>query len=291
MAACAGLGIAVGLTIGRHGVSAVTAATRASADALFVDAQRTVAEAALVRWRVWTTTQGLRVYYTPGDGAQAGIVVGALQHFYPEVMADFGLPQGGAWPVVVCSPAQMVRLVGGPADDPPLGAYYRGVVWLLAPSAVVGPAATVASYERLGPVAHELTHLAEGLIAGGRVPAWLNEGIAQYEDWRLSGYVWVSGANRFDQATYSWDELTSGNFYALPNQALAYRQALAVTAVICREGQGACGRLLRALRAGEAAPQAIATITGMRELRALAAGAAWKAGSGPLPGEVAGPVP
>jgi hypothetical protein len=238
------------------------------------------------------TTAHFRIAYPPGSAEDARVVADVAERFYPQVAADFGLEAAGPWPVVVAGAAAICRAVGCTDGRPPLGAYYRGVIWLLAPSAFLRGAGPdlAAAYAADGPVPHELTHLADDLASGGRVPAWLDEGLAQYEQWRLTGYVWVEADNGFSGPVYGWNQLTA-DFVRLPNQALAYRQALAVTAALCRTGSGVCLRVLHELRAGVDVLQALRSAVGDRTLRDWEGGAAWRPGREPLPGRPAGPPP
>jgi len=231
-------------------------------------------------------------YYGPGLVAAAAIVAQAAEAYYPTIAADFGLSDAGPRrTLVVLSPQDMARDVDGGAAAPPLGAYYDGIIWLLNPSAFLDPGAGLAlRFSSSGPVAHELTHLAADIRSGGRIPAWFDEGLAQYEDWRLTGYVWVQGDSGFGAQVYSWKQLTT-DFLSLPNQALAYRQALAATATVCRVRPGACVEVLDALRQGRPLVAAVRDVLGEPGLAALQAGAAWQAGLEPRPGATAGPRP
>ncbi len=233
---------------------------------------------------------GFSLRYPAALASQAPVVAAAIARFAPEVLHDYGLtPAEAPVQAVLVTPAEMQRFVGGPAGDAPLGAFYEGVVWLLAPEAFLPPGpGLAAAYAQGGPVAHELTHLADAVASGGRTPPWLDEGLAQYEDWRLTGYVWSAAG--FSAGTYSWSQL-NGNFYALPNIALAYRQALAATATLCRAGPGTCVGILHALRSGEPLSQALRGAVGPDGLGRLQAGADWLPGTAPQPGPGAGPVP
>ena len=269
----------------------VVAAAGTAANTAIRDVQRA---RVLVELRGWPhrTVPRLTVYYAPGLARDARVVASAAETYWPEVMRDYGL--GASTPravLVVVTPSQMTRFVGGASTDPPLGAYYQGVDWLLAPSAFLPSGSRLtAAYAQSGPVAHELTHMADALLSGGRTPRWLDEGLAQYEDWRLTGYVWVQAGNGFNGGVYSWAALTQ-HFDNLPDMALAYRQALAATAAICRTGAGTCTRILAELRAGEPVEQALQRAVGSIRLRALQTGAAWQPGEAPQPGTPAGPRP
>jgi hypothetical protein len=267
-------------------------AARAAAGSLVSSAQRAAGRAEVgLRLRGWPEISGagFTLRYPPALAAQAPVAAAALRRFEGPVWQDFDLPPATRVDAVLVTPGEMARLVGVAGGAAPLGAYYDGVVWLLAPASFLpaGPG-LLADYEQSGPVAHELTHVADAEDSGGRVPAWLDEGLAQYEDWRLTGYVWTGAG--FSDGVYSWAQLT-GNFSALPDVPLAYRQALAATAAVCRQGPGTCLGVLRALRSGESVPEALTRAVGAQALARLEAGAAWRPGAAPQPGPGAGPAP
>lgn len=281
--------------VGARLVFGGTAATLARLEVGGQAAQRVFAEdrlrLTLGSWAHFSSPHFV-TYYGPGLADMAHLVTAIAARDYPRIFADFALPVSGPRQLlVVVSPAEMARYVGGPSANPPLGAYYDGAVWLLAPTAFLRPGPHLgARYAATGPTAHELTHLADALVSGGRTPVWLDEGLAQYEDWRLTGYVWQGPDSGFSGPVYSWAQITD-HFAQLPNQARAYRQALAATASICRRGRGVCLHILQALRRGVAWPEAIQAATGRPALRSLEAGAAWRPGSAPRSGASAGPAP
>lgn len=236
-------------------------------------------------------TPEFTVYYPVGAGTQADIVAAVADTYYPQVAADFGIAHSGRHVIVVLSAAQMLQLAGPGTSAPPLGIYNYGVVWLLEPSAFLPSGAGLeASYAAQGPVPHELTHLADDLASAGRIPRWLDEGIAQYEEWRLNGYVWRQSDNSFSLPTYTWNQL-SADFVNLPNQAMAYRQALAAATLICGEGQGTCVHVLHLLAQGTSVNAALDAVIGPRPLGRLEAGAAWPAGWRPAWTRQTAPAP
>ncbi len=133
-----------------------------------------------------------------------------------------------------------------------LGAYWRGVILVLSPRAWLDTAdpAWRERFLREGPVVHELAHLVLDRVTLGRVPPWLDEGVAQYVEYALTGYEWTEG----DAATLPVHSLTqlSRSFRALPDEATAYREAfLFVRFLVERSGEGALADLARRLRRGE----------------------------------------
>ena len=237
------------------------------------------------------TTPYFTVYYPQGDLAQAQIVASAADSAYPRVARDFGIAASGRHPLVVATASEMQRVVGTAVTAPPLGLYECGVIWLLEPAAFLPAGPGLATeYATQGPVTHELTHLANDLDSAGRDPVWLDEAIAQYEDWRLTGYVWVAPDSGFGGATYTLAQL-EGGFYALPNQALAFHQAFAAATLLCGQAPGVCVQILHLLGDGRSLSQAVTQAAGPRAAAALADGAAWPAGWTPPWPPRAAPAP
>jgi hypothetical protein len=119
------------------------------------------------------------VRYPRGADEDARLVLAAAEYFYPLVNRDFG----GKLP-----PKNFIILVNQFADDRTMGLYYRGVIEVLAPSRWLPPAGDrVALFYAEGPLAHELTHLAVDLLTRGNAPLWFTEGVAQYEECKLTG--------------------------------------------------------------------------------------------------------
>jgi hypothetical protein len=225
-------------------------------------------------------TQHFIIYYPPGYAADARIIANQAEQAYPFVFGQLGGAPAGRLPIIVESRAGFAQVLHQPARDDPLGAYWRGVVWLLAPQDYLpGDASERArALAAVGTVVHELTHVADDDLTAGRLPAWLDEGVAQYMQWRWSGYVWREPDNSFCQSLYSWSQLATA-FDSLPNQALAYRQSFAVIQALAAGRPDAVRALLTAIGDGQTPERAMAAIVGPQQLARLQAGAAWSCGA------------
>ncbi len=277
---------------GQPGAQRVQAAFYGLSAAAQRSSQRAAVRLTLGDWS-HVALPGVELYVEPGVGAAgARAVEHALSRGEPAVTRDFGVSTHHVWPVALVTRNTMAARLRVAPGAAPLGYYQGGVIWLLDPGAFLpdGPGLSEV-YGRRGPVVHELTHEADAVVSGGTVPRWFDEGLAQYEDWRLTGYVWLQSNDTFTQPPYTWRQLDGGAFGNLPNQALAYRQALATTAAICRRGAGTCVQVLRQLRMGAGMSAAIDSVAGPSLLSRIRSGAFWAPGTGPEPGSGAGPAP
>jgi hypothetical protein len=219
------------------------------------------------------TTAHFVIAYPPGLQADATIVANSLERYEPEVTAHLGTRPSGRVAVRVEDPTGMAATFETDPSDAPLGAYWRGVLWFLAPSAYLPGrgAALAAEFNRQGPVPHEFTHLLDDQLTDGRLPPFLDEGVAQYEEWRDNGYLWLEPDNTLSQPLYSWHQLET-EFDTLPNQALAYRQSFLLVRSL---GPGGVNELLRRIGAGQSADAALKAVVGPSRYAALVAGSAW----------------
>jgi hypothetical protein len=222
-------------------------------------------------------TAHFTVYYRDGDRQDAATVADALEAAYPVVASDLGSLPAERIPVRVETAEGLAANLGGDARDAPLGAYWRDVLWFLRPSEWIpgDPAQEREVFVREGPAAHELAHLAVDRRGAGRTPAWLDEGIAQYEQYRATGFVWREPANDLTQPLYTWADL-EGRFDRLPNQALAYRQAFLAVRAIAGDRPDRLRGVLDRIGSGEAPDRAVADVVGPAAYAGLRAGDAWR---------------
>lgn len=207
-----------------------------------------------------------RVYFPRGREDEARAVLAQAREHVRALESDLGYRLPDKLTIVISPDRRRMSatLWGGRADNA-LGAYWRGVLWVLAPGAWLDTKQSGWQEEFAveGPVVHELSHRLLDGASAGNVPAWFDEGVAQYEEFKHTGFEWVEPANRLNQRLYSIEELGE-RFNELPNEALAYREAfLLVRYMVEARGEGVLRQVAGDLGRGLGPGQAIAGATGM----------------------------
>lgn len=171
------------------------------------------------------------VAYPATDKAYAQMVSRDAEHIYGPVTSYMGYkPPAKTLIILEPNEAAIRKAFNWGQGEDAVGVYYQGVIRLLIPDAwIQGNFAVVQeTFDASGPMAHEFTHLLLDYQTHGNFPHWYTEGLAQFEDERITGYEWIQSSNNLlTQPLYTISQLT-GSFYHLANQALAYREALAM---------------------------------------------------------------
>lgn len=203
------------------------------------------------------TSASFRIYYAPGQAEEAGWVLQALDQALPYEEQNLAVtPKGRLTVVVYPSQAAMNEAVGVNGSANNIGYDYAGVIDILSPKAWLPHRQ---AFLAQGPAPHELGHALLNLKADGNYPAWFNEGVAQYEDWRTTGYQWVTSTNHLSGPLYPMNQLTA-NFYGLSNQSRAYREGLALVQYLeQRQGQSGFHQFLQDLENGQSFQGALRT--------------------------------
>jgi hypothetical protein len=158
-----------------------------------------------------------------------------------------------------------------------VGAYWCGVVQVLSPRLWLaeepGPA-TVGVLWTDGPLVHEYTHyVLDMLVPAGNYPRWFSEGLAQYVEYKETGYLWLGrgvsagllpGGEGGEGSFYSLSEL-GRDFDGLENTAVAYREAFLLTAYLVDHSVGwdGLGALVGEMARGRPFEAALEKVTGL----------------------------
>ena len=204
------------------------------------------------------------IRYTDSDADIVDMVAEASEAAYRPVTAAFNYEPSGKTLILVYSDRQaMKQAYGWSGDASAMGFYWGGIIQILSPKAWMRNNLSVDEFIRTGPLAHEFTHLVFDHLTRGNYSRWFTEGLAQYMEYRVNGYEWVTADNRLTGKLYTPEELDQ-NFDGLSNQSLAYRQSLAAVRYFAEvQGDANLNQVLLFLKAGERTDRAIEKTLGM----------------------------
>lgn len=225
------------------------------------------------------TSRHFFVKYKPEDRAEAELVLEAAERFYQPVTEDFGCKPRGRIPIILYATKQELnQSFGWEANESAMGVYWAGVIRVLSPGAWVMDTEAGRIREVFlssGPMAHELTHLMVDYLTGGNYPRWFTEGVAQYEEYKLTGFTLGEPSELLQQPFYTMRELNR-DFDNLPDQALAYSQSLAaVQYIVSHYGEDALGRLIKELSYGYSFNRAARKVLNLEESQFVADWQRW----------------
>lgn len=201
------------------------------------------------------------VRYAAGHKADAELVLATAEKFYAPIADKYGYTGRSKIPVIVYpSRPELNRNFGWQANESAMGVYWTGVIRVLSPKVWVteeDPASYRNEFMNSGPMAHEFTHLVVDYVTGGNYTRWFTEGVAQYEEYKLTGFQFEDMEAALDQPLYRLDEMDM-YFDNLPNQPLAYRQSyLAVRYIAEVYGEESLKAILKSLAKNDKIDQAI----------------------------------
>jgi|Deesub1362A_J573_1020465.scaffolds.fasta_scaffold00215_31 hypothetical protein len=201
------------------------------------------------------------VFHQDGKQLEARMILDAAEGFYPALAENFGFEIPGPIPVLLYTDREgLNRSFGWPADANTVGVYWAGSIRVLSPDVWIDPEEEEQDYYQafvdLGPMAHEIVHLFVDYLTRGNCPRWFNEGVAQYQEYLLTGFHF--GEARFFplENAYTFAELA--DFDSLEDQNLAYHQSFSImTFLVESYGWPAVIRVLDAFGRGASLEEAL----------------------------------
>lgn len=226
--------------------------------------------AAIVRryYRGWLTLETPRFHlrYTAADREEAEWVAAEAERVASLVEEQLLYRPADAKPWLVIAPDQSAirRAFGWGDGTGALGAYLADTIIVLSPQAFSEgqEARRRQLYAHQGPLVHEITHYMVDARTAGNYPRWFSEGLAQLMEYRLLNFEWLEEGSSLSHGVYSSERLEQ-DFDTLPNQPLAYRQALSlVTYLESLQGMNGINRLLDRLGRGNGFYHALQAVYG-----------------------------
>ncbi len=209
----------------------------------------------LLRTHGWqhTEDQYLIIRYQ-GDREEAELVQETTRLSFQRICDDFSFSPEQKIPIIVYpSREDLNASFGWPASENAMGVYWGGVIRVLAPQAWINdsdPEAVRHIFQQSGPMVHEMTHLVLDYVARGNYPRWFTEGLAQYEEYKITSFMFGQQEEIWDFGLYPLKRMDR-NFDSLPDQTLAYRQSLsAVEYIVAVYGEDGLHRIINNLAQG-----------------------------------------
>lgn len=211
-----------------------------------------------MKWqtRNWNEIQGdhFIVRYENSDTKNAEMVLATAEKSYKPVSERFGFfPKDKTLIAVYSSKESLGRSFGWAADESAMGVYWAGVIRVLSPSVWVDetdPERITEVFENEGPIAHEYAHLMVDYITSGNYPRWFTEGVAQYEEEKLTGYLLDERDITHPGELYSFSSMDK-EFDSLADQNLAYYQSFqAINYIVDHYGEERLQKILLDLGKG-----------------------------------------
>lgn len=199
----------------------------------------------LANWQEAASAHFIVRYQTP-DADVVDLILQTAEEHRDRVTRDLGYTPAEKTLIAVYPTREALQeSFGWPASQSAVGVYWAGAIRLLSPHAWA-PADSAGELARVfrsaGPLVHEYTHLVLDYLTDGNYPRWFTEGLAQWEEYRVTGYVWNDPdgdlAGRAPDELYSLHDLEAG-FDSLSNQALAYRESLSLVTYMATDDGGA----------------------------------------------------
>lgn len=213
------------------------------------------------------TSEHFYIKFEPKDREQAQLVLSTAELFYKRVAGDFNYSPHSRIPIIMYSTnEEFNKSFGWEANETNEGVYWAGAIQVLSPEVWVeetDPGMLKDVFISSGPMAHEITHLMVDYLAGGNYPRWFTEGVAQYEEYKITGFEFNDPAGSLEQPLYSISD-SRVDFDSLPNQLLAYRESLyAVRYIASQYGEESLYDLINQLGKGEEFHRAVQNVTGL----------------------------
>jgi hypothetical protein len=172
-------------------------------------------------------TEHFVVKYTEPDAGVVAMVAAAAEEAYQPVTSMLGYAPGGkAMIVIYPDRRELNQLFGWSSAESAMGVYWGGVIQVLSPRVWLKDTGSAEEFVRSGPVLHEYTHLVFDYMTNGNYTRWFTEGLAQYMEYQVNSYEWLTNDNKLSGKLYTMQDL-DGNFDDLANKSLAYRESLA----------------------------------------------------------------
>ena len=219
--------------------------------------------------RGWEEIKGPHfiVRYQAPDDDNANMVLDTAEKNYQPVVDKFDFtPKRKTLIVIYPTKESLGRSFGWAADESAMGVYWAGVIRVLSPKVWIDehdPLDFTAVFETEGPMVHEFTHLMVDYATGGNYTRWFTEGIAQFEEEKLTGYLIGERNITSSDQLYPLSRMDR-EFDNLSDQNLAYFQSYqAVYYLVSQYGEENLNKILQNLGSGKTMDESFQSVLGV----------------------------
>lgn len=192
------------------------------------------------------------ILYKPQSRDYIPAVINAAEMTYDTVGKDFGFYPKNRVPIVVYPDrVSLQSAFSWPKDENTQGVYYRGIIYVQSPGAWIDETPDIERvFFEKGPMVHEYTHFVVDVLTGGNHTRWFTEGVAQYEERRVTGYTLDEDFEVDGNFAYAYEEIMH-SFDNLSDVPRAYLGALEMTDTLAgNDGVGELKRIMELLKNG-----------------------------------------
>jgi len=207
--------------------------------------------------------ENFRVKYQPVDADVARLVLRTAEEICQAVNEMLAYrPEEPVYVYIYPTKETLNKSFGWDASVNAMGVYWAGTIRILSPLEWVEDEEQLETiFRESGPLVHEYAHLLVDYRTQGNYPRWLTEGIAQYVERELTGYL-LAATGEGQGNWYSLKDMDE-DFDLLPDQSLAYQQSLwAVDYLVELKGFDGVLALLEELAAGKKISEALEAVLG-----------------------------
>ncbi|MFA5536711.1 MAG: hypothetical protein WDA53_06015 [Bacillota bacterium] len=216
----------------------------------------------------WYALEGeyFRVKYQPVDASIARLVLETAEASFSDVNKLLDFEPKMTVPIFIYpNRVSLSKSFGWDGAINAMGVYWAGAIRILSPLEWIdidNEESLIATFQEQGPIVHEYAHLLVDYKTHGNYPRWFTEGVAQYVEQKLTGYLLPEPVGE-ENLWYSFSKMDD-KFDLLPNQDVAYRQSLlAVEYIVELKGFGAILAILDELAKGQTIKIAVESTTGL----------------------------
>jgi hypothetical protein len=210
--------------------------------------------------------ENFRIRYQEQDEKIAPMVLKIAEENYRGVDALLGYHVPKKIPIIIYPNKESLnKSFGWDAQENAMGVYWAGVIRVVSPNDWLANSNNMEEdFYQNGPIVHEYTHLVVDYMTKGNYTRWLTEGIAQWVEREITGFVFPKTTVKSVDELYSIKDMDN-NFDSLRNQGLAYNQSLSmVDFFLHKYGMDNLRALLTNLGQGKPLSEAFYLVTNQR---------------------------